>query len=555
MGRKPATAPAQSARPAVYSYIRFSHPSQADGHSLERQRAYAAQWAAKNGMPLDDTLTMRDEGLSAYHQRHVSAGALGVFFRAIEDGRIAPGSVLVVEGFDRLSRAAPLDALTQLQGIVGKGIRVVTAADQREYTAAKLQRDPWMLLGSLMEMIRAHEESSTKGRRVSDAILQQCRAWVSGRNRRPFRGGGGCPRWVQWNASEQRYELDPALLPSVKTAVRLLTEGHGALRVRKELDRLGLPQLFAGLVSYDNLPRHRALIGDRVVTVAKGSASDQDKLVPEVFVMEGFYPPVLTRSEWEELQANTVKKPERLYGVSRTGTGPVGVLCGTGVLQCAYCGRALGTHLLRKEKGPDARRARCRSTEISGKPCGMPSFRLALAEKAVFDFCSDMMNVQSLFGRDQTAGPRSRLAQAKAKADDARKKYDDLLDFIADGGRDKAPKGLMQRLAKLEEAAGAADAEVDDCERDLAVASRTVAADLHTTFASLRDGVLALDHEARLKARAVVRDTFEAITVHAGKKWRGDLTLTLRAKGSNVARRIIVSYDGDLLVAEDAVAP
>lgn len=46
-------------------------------------------------MELDASLSLRDEGLSAYpayHQRHVRQGALGVFIRAIEDGqcRLAP---------------------------------------------------------------------------------------------------------------------------------------------------------------------------------------------------------------------------------------------------------------------------------------------------------------------------------------------------------------------------------------------------------------------------------------------------------------------------------
>lgn len=37
-------------------------------------------------MHLDDSLSMRDEGLSAYHQKHIESGALGVFLAAIGDG-------------------------------------------------------------------------------------------------------------------------------------------------------------------------------------------------------------------------------------------------------------------------------------------------------------------------------------------------------------------------------------------------------------------------------------------------------------------------------------
>mgnify|MGYP000396676261 CR=1 FL=1 len=75
----------------VYSYLRFSDPKQATGSSIERQTDYARRWAAERGLMLDEALSMRDEGLSAYHQRHVTQGALGAFLAAIDEGRIAPG--------------------------------------------------------------------------------------------------------------------------------------------------------------------------------------------------------------------------------------------------------------------------------------------------------------------------------------------------------------------------------------------------------------------------------------------------------------------------------
>lgn len=37
-----------------------------------------------------------DEGLPAYHQRHVIQGTLGVFLQAVSEGRIVPGSVFFI---------------------------------------------------------------------------------------------------------------------------------------------------------------------------------------------------------------------------------------------------------------------------------------------------------------------------------------------------------------------------------------------------------------------------------------------------------------------------
>ncbi|WP_324295469.1 recombinase family protein [Burkholderia pseudomallei] len=158
------------AKARVYSYLRFSDPKQATGSSVDRQIEYAHRWAAERGMLLDNSLSLRDEGLSAYHQRHVTQGALGVFLRAVEDGRIPAGSVLIVEGLDRLSRAEPIQAQAQLAQIINAGITVVTASDGREYNRARLKAQPMDLVYSLLVMIRAHEESDTKSKRVKAAV-------------------------------------------------------------------------------------------------------------------------------------------------------------------------------------------------------------------------------------------------------------------------------------------------------------------------------------------------------------------------------------------------
>lgn len=43
---------------------------------------------------------MTDRGGSAYHDDHKKKGKLGLFIKAIENGLVAPGSVLIVESLD-----------------------------------------------------------------------------------------------------------------------------------------------------------------------------------------------------------------------------------------------------------------------------------------------------------------------------------------------------------------------------------------------------------------------------------------------------------------------
>ncbi|WP_306454031.1 recombinase family protein [Burkholderia sp. MSMB1835] len=120
----------------------------------------------------------------------------GGFLRAVEDGQVPAGSVLIVEGLDRLSRAEPLQAQAQLAQIVNAGITVVTASDGREYNRERLKAQPMDLVYSLLVMIRAHEESDTKSKRVKAAIRRQCQGWIAGTWHAPIRVGKD-PHWVR----------------------------------------------------------------------------------------------------------------------------------------------------------------------------------------------------------------------------------------------------------------------------------------------------------------------------------------------------------------------
>lgn len=97
-------------RPLCYSYVRFSTADQIKGDSKRRQIDKARAWAEENGYDFDESMTIRDEGKSAYKGAHVKKGNLGKFLERCEDGEIPKGSVLYVEAIDRLTRLDYWDA-------------------------------------------------------------------------------------------------------------------------------------------------------------------------------------------------------------------------------------------------------------------------------------------------------------------------------------------------------------------------------------------------------------------------------------------------------------
>ncbi len=88
----------------AYSYVRFSTPEQAKGDSMRRQTAGSDAVAKEFGWTLDETLTLRDLGVSAFKAKNAKVGALAIFLKAVENKTVPAGSVLIVESLDRLTR-------------------------------------------------------------------------------------------------------------------------------------------------------------------------------------------------------------------------------------------------------------------------------------------------------------------------------------------------------------------------------------------------------------------------------------------------------------------
>src|ERR1039457_3597809 len=96
----------------AYSYVRFSTPQQALGDSLRRQTEKAERYAVEHGLTLDTELNMTDAGVSAFRGKNATTRALGGFLRAVESNHVTPGSYLLIENIDRLSRDHVLEAQT-----------------------------------------------------------------------------------------------------------------------------------------------------------------------------------------------------------------------------------------------------------------------------------------------------------------------------------------------------------------------------------------------------------------------------------------------------------
>jgi DNA invertase Pin-like site-specific DNA recombinase len=188
-------------------------------------------------LELDTTLNLRDLGLSAFDGSNVEKGALGAFLQAIRERRIAKGSYLLVESLDRISRAQIMQALAIFTQIINAGIIIVTLADEMIYSSERLADDPMPLIMSIMVMIRAHEESATKSKRVKAA-------WAAKRLRLDAQKlTRTCPSWMELDDSRKSFRLIPANVRVVKRILKLHREGVGQSTIARTLNQKGVPPI------------------------------------------------------------------------------------------------------------------------------------------------------------------------------------------------------------------------------------------------------------------------------------------------------------------------
>ncbi|WP_019199279.1 recombinase family protein [Afipia birgiae] len=323
----------------VYSYIRFSTPEQAKGDSLRRQLQKAKDWCDERGLVLDETL--RDLGVSAYTGTNRTTGVLRSFLDLVESGKVAKGSILLVESLDRLSREAVIDAAARLFDLIRSGITVVTHADGQEYSSERLRNDWSPLIISITIMARAHEESKNKGRVVGAAWAKKKQA--AREEGRPLTRR--CPAWIQ--IVKGKYEIVPEKAQIVQRIFRMAIEGHGTRTILKSLNSDSIPTFMASGKKKSNGWQSSSL--RRLLTSRTAIGEYQPHVgrhwnrKPDGDPIKDYYPAIIDEATYWRAQSSMESRRGR---GGRKGEGVAHLL--QGLAKCGDCGSAM--HII--NKGP-----------------------------------------------------------------------------------------------------------------------------------------------------------------------------------------------------------
>lgn len=297
--------PSEKKPNVAYSYIRFSSPAQMKGDSLRRQTEASEAYAAEHGMYIDYSLHLQDLGISAYHGKNAAQGALAGFFTAIQTGYVPAGSTLLVESLDRLSREQITEALTQFLQIINAGIVVVTMIDKMIYSRATINENPGSLMMSIVFMMRAHEESATKSKRIGAAWKKKRRMALETNAPR----GKNCPNWLTLATGEdgkKHYVVIPERAELLVRMFELAASGLGKRSIAKTLNDEGCKP-WRGSNKWAESSLHFLLKWPAAMGIYQPCRLDPEtrRRIPEGPPIEGYYPQVVSNELWQRAQCRT----------------------------------------------------------------------------------------------------------------------------------------------------------------------------------------------------------------------------------------------------------
>lgn len=432
----------------VFSYRRFSSGRQARGTSLERQTKLAQAWCLERGYELDESLSLSDLGVSAFKGDNATRGALGGFIAAIEAGKVPKGSILLVESLDRLSRATLPEAVSLLMQIVKTGVRVVSMVDGKEWNSETIN-DTMSFMLSVLLFSRAHEESSTKAKRVSAAFQTKRNAGLPVVSK--MHGSG----WMQPKTDKSGWELIPDKAESVRRVFELAASGKGGVSIARIATEEGWAMPWRqrkNTNGWEHTGVSRLLRDRRVLGEWQPMKMVGGTLTPDGEPVQNYFPAAVPEELWLKVQVALKGRtgPKRLRGINADVFA--------GLLFCK-CGERM------ERKAPSERgyaRYYCLGTKAGRSECPSVSER-----GIVHAVLSNLGQFEEKAFRDDTISEaiRERIRIAEERVSDAKSRAERILDAIEEGGNSTL---LLQRLTTVEAEADKAKIDLESAKEELA---------------------------------------------------------------------------------------
>lgn len=491
----------------AYSYVRFSSDIQGQGDSFRRQTELSQNYAKENGLELVETF--EDLGVSAFKGLNRQSGGLGDFINAVKTSKIDKGSVLLVENLDRLSRDEPVEALIQLQEILGLGIEVVTLQDMQVYKKGSM-RDAGKLFTSIAIMLRANEESEAKSKRLKAV-------WAEKRKeaRQNIAITNSCPSWLRLN-NDNKFEIISEHADIIKRMFEMACKGMGSPSIATVFNKEGIEPFTRSSKWYDTSIKHfltnPSVIGFYQPFTRPGGRRGKALKSGEAIV--NYYPAIISVEDFKTVQ--TLIENRQCY-TSRGRRGSQFSNLFTGVIKCPICKEPMRYVDKRSLHGRNKYTLpyfQCR-TYVLSKSCNAQKWKVHEFEESFFQFVEGF-NLDMLFDDNNNSNDKRMVLQklnneVKALSIQHNK---ELMDLETNLGLNLNPlilQSLSKRIESLDNAIKSKQKEIFEIEQDLETNEARYYEQKIDDFKSLSSRLKGLNDNEKYKIRQDLNNNIKSL--------------------------------------------
>jgi DNA invertase Pin-like site-specific DNA recombinase len=279
------------------SYARFSDPKQAKGDSKERQAEMFRDFCARHDLTPHPGKPYLDPGRSGYTDAHRQKGELGRLIAAAKDGAFPPGTVIVVEAWDRLGRLRPDRQTELIAELLRTGVSIGVCRLNDIFTEEDFGTHKWTTLSVFVQL--AYQESKQKSERVAHS-------WKKRREKAREDGTpvtGRLPAWLKKVKRKRKPVEIKERVAAVKRIFELAApngdDRRGRSKIIRTLIKEKVPPFGGRTDKWSSSYIHKILIDRRVLGEYQPRTTDGK---PAGDVIEGYYPRVIEDDVWELAQ-------------------------------------------------------------------------------------------------------------------------------------------------------------------------------------------------------------------------------------------------------------
>lgn len=377
--------------PRIYSYVRFSSEKQLKGDSLRRQNELIEKYTKKHGYELDEEFRYVDLGVSAFRGKNIKEGKLKYFLDAIKENKVAENSILLIESLDRLTRLAPMEAMTVFLNIINAGVKIVTLADGVEHSNNTESGDQmFKLLVSATILCRAHDESLNKSRRLKEAWNRK----RSNINKKHYTKK--IPKWLNISKDGVSPERDDEKCKVVERMFRLCLNGEHAEGIAK-IFRNEKIALVAGGKRWTHSYVSQTLRNESVLGRFTPNRMEGGKRVPAGKTITDYYPAIISENDFNRVQSIMDSRTKNKGGrIAQDGDNLF-----RKKLFCGYCGQPIHINYKGKYYKGKSRKTLICSNSKNGGTCFPISWDYWEFEKAFVESATEL----HIMIKDKSQGP------------------------------------------------------------------------------------------------------------------------------------------------------